>query len=267
MSSHCCNCSFYTSNDSPFCSISDGGEDKNDDEGDGDDESKGDDGGDDESKDGSEDGGVGGGRSLGTRVLWTWEKRKGKLEHEYAIAAWALCVKPEVMADVVGRLDDHRNSIESVVRRLHLPPCPNTNPKVAKMTLDQVTDRFWDEFKAFTTKSDPFDNAGRWASPNVSAGRCHLWHEKYSLPHTDVLGFVACRVTSKLNGIGPGERAWGDVKHIKSGKRSHLSAKSTEQRAVIYTSARIDEARIRRQHMERIDAEGPSAMFGNDDLA
>ena len=32
-----------------------------------------------------------------------------------------------------------------------------------------------------------------------------------------VLGFVACRVTSKILGIGSTKRSWGDVKTIKPG--------------------------------------------------
>ena len=41
---------------------------------------------------------------------------------------------------------------------------------------------------------------------------------KYSIPYTTVLGYVACRVTSKLCGIGPAERSWGAVKQIKTGQ-------------------------------------------------
>ena len=44
----------------------------------------------------------------------------------------------------------------------------------------------------------------------------HLWHKKYSLPSTKVLGFVAFRVTSKILGIGSAERSWGYVKTIIS---------------------------------------------------
>ena len=97
-------------------------------------------------------------------------------------------------------------------------------------------------------------------------GNSHVWHELYSLPYTKVLGFVACRTCSKPLGIGACERSWGDVKNIKTGKRSHLSAESTKKRAVLYTTAKIHEARIRKTIMEKVDAEGPNAMFGDDDM-
>ncbi len=70
----------------------------------------------------------------------------------------------------------------------------------------------------------------------------------YSLPYTHVLGFVAFRVTSKHLGIGAGERSWRDVKMIKDGKRSNLSVDSLEKRAILYTSAHLEEARICSEH-------------------
>ena len=70
----------------------------------------------------------------------------------------------------------------------------------------------------------------------------------YSLPYTRVLGFVACRVTSQRLGIGAGERSWSDMKMIKDRKRSNLSGDSFEKRAILYTSAHLEEARIRSKH-------------------
>ena len=45
----------------------------------------------------------------------------------------------------------------------------------------------------------------------VRYGNSHLWHQKYLLPYTKVLGFFACRVTSKILFIGAAECSWGDV--------------------------------------------------------
>ena len=81
-------------------------------------------------------------------------------------------------------------------------------------------------------------------------GSSHLWHEKYSRPYTQVLGHVACIVTSKSLGIGSIERAWKDVKHIKSGYASHIKAEQTEKQSIIYTTARVEEARVMAESME-----------------
>jgi hypothetical protein len=75
-----------------------------------------------------------------------------------------------------------------------------------------------------------------------------------------------CRVTSKLCGIGPAERSWGEVKQIKDGKRSHLSGASTEKRTILFVSSKISHARTLCDRMEKLDATGHNAMFGDDDI-
>ena len=81
-------------------------------------------------------------------------------------------------------------------------------------------------------------------SKDISDGNSHLWHQKYSLPFTKVFGFVACRVTSKVLGIGSAERSWGDIKKIKYGKRSAIRSDVSEKQSIVYTSACIESARI-----------------------
>ena len=71
-----------------------------------------------------------------------------------------------------------------------------------------------------------------------------MWHQKYSLPCTKVLGFVACRVTSKVLGIGAAERSWGDLKTIKFGKISDIRSDASDKQIIVYTSACIESARI-----------------------
>jgi hypothetical protein len=72
---------------------------------------------------------------------------------------------------------------------------------------------------------------------------------------------VSCNI--KLCGIGPAERSWGGVKQIKDGVRSHLGGESTEKRSVIYVIAKIQEARMHQHQMEKLDATGPDATFGD----
>ena len=45
-----------------------------------------------------------------------------------------------------------------------------------------------------------------------------MCHQNYSLPCTKIIGFVACRVTSKVIVIGSAENYWGGTNTIKSGK-------------------------------------------------
>ena len=196
-----------------------------------------------------------------------WNKRKTRLEHDNAIAGWAMSIMPEIRTDVNERMTgEHRNAIERVVLRLHSKPCPNPTRGVDTWNDSKIIDKFWDEYKCFNSKTDMFNNAGRWNSPDVRAGKSHTWHEKYSCPHTSVLGYVASRCTSYALGIEPSERSWGDVKHIKTGKRSHMSAAATEKRSILYTTARVTESRIRRSAHEQLGSEGTNAVFGDDDM-
>ena len=225
--------------------------------------------GDGEDSDSEEEEAVGQGSSLsmGECILQTWNKRATKLEHDYAIAGWCFCVLKEVREDVKENMtQEHHLALERVVKRLHVPPCPNKSKRIAGMKEGEIVDRFWDEFQTFKKESPPFDSASRWNSQHALQGKSHLWHEKYSLPYTDVLGFVACRVTSKTLGVGPCERNWAAVKNVKTGKRQNLGGDSVERRSILYSTALINEARLHREANEKIDAEGPTAMFCDDNF-
>ena len=225
---------------------------------------------DDNDDNGMSDGGEYGGYELGKKLLWHWEQRKSKIEHDYAITGWALSIMSDIRDDVNERINSNNGlyqaAIERVVKRLHLPPCPNSDPGIIGLKEGEIVDIFWDEFKAFRNRTQQYSEPRCWATQDAVQGRSHLWHEKYSIPYTKVLGFVACRVTSKLAGIGPAERSWATVKQIKDGKRAHLGSDSTEKRAIIMVSAKMKAAQIRRRNMEQIDAVGPNAMFGDDDI-
>ena len=203
--------------------------------------------------------------SLGDKIESLWNKRKERLEHDYSTAGWALCVMKEVMDDCAQRMTGvDRDAIERVVTKLHTVPCPND--KVKNMMMSDIVDQFWNEFDQFTSQTGWASNLACWNTPDARNGKSHLWHYKYSLPYTKVLGYVACRVCSKILGIGSAERVWGDTKTIKAGKRKHLKGESTEKRTVLYSTAKINQARIKRAAMERIDAAGPNAMFCDDDI-
>ena len=70
------------------------------------------------------------------------------------------------------------------------------------------------------------------------------------------------RVTSKLCGIGPAEISWGGVKQIKDGKRSHAIQWRKEPSCLFLQKYHRLELC---DHMEKLDAKGQKAMFGDDD--
>ena len=144
-----------------------------------------------------------------------------------------------------------RMSIERVIAKLHVAPNPNS--KVANDEVVVIIDTFWKEFGDFQNKTGVYGlRPGRFLLPDAINGNSHLWHELYLLPYTSVLGFVACRVTSKRLGVGSAERSWADVKQIKDGKRSNLGRMSLEKRAILFTSAKLKEVNIT-QHATNSD--------------
>ena len=59
-----------------------------------------------------------------------------------------------------------------------------------------------------------------------------------------MFGKVACRVCSKPLGCGLAERNWGNLKHLKTGKRSHLSGDKAQKQATVYGAACMEKSRI-----------------------
>ena len=188
-----------------------------------------------------------------------WNVRKEKIEQYLSIAAWSLCVIREVREDVAARINgSHREAIEHVIRKLYFDDPRDT---------DVIINEFWKGFKHWQQKSGKYGvNKGRWLLPEVVRGASHIWHERYSLLYYPEVGHVGCRTTYKITGIGPGERAWGDVKHIKTSKRMRLSGDRTEKQAILYKTVRINEARLKQVAMEKIDAMGKDSMCGDDDV-
>ncbi len=61
--------------------------------------------------------------------------------------------------------------------------------------------------------------------------------------------FVACYTTSKQLGIGAAEQSWSDVNQIKDGNQSNSGVASLEKSVKLYSSARLQEAKIKRTNV------------------
>jgi hypothetical protein len=76
-----------------------------------------------------------------------------------------------------------------------------------------------------------------------------------------VLGVVACRVTSTILGIGSAERSWGAVKHLKTNKRSHLGGETTRMQATVFGAACIEKSRVL-----KVDKEKRMELWNDNDV-
>ena len=71
------------------------------------------------------------------------------------------------------------------------------------MTLSlTLLDKFWSELKLFRNRQGVFASEKIWYLAQQDTTKAFDWHYKYILGKTEVLGKLACIVTSKLCGIG-----------------------------------------------------------------
>ena len=196
---------------------------------------------------------------LGSLVLQHWEKRRPRLVHSYAITAWMLSPIPEVMEDAKNYSSEHHNIVDSLIEKLF-----NDDEEY---NINQLKDLFWQEYTDFSTKVGQFAKTYIWTSTAINKGKSFEWHSMYSLKFTKILGRLACRVTSKIIGIGSAERNWGDVKHLKSGKRSHLLGKTLEKQATIYGTSCVEIAKISRDLKNNYNYQQQNLFFDDGDLA
>ena len=106
--------------------------------------------------------------------------------------------------------------------------------------MNVTLDVFWTEYTVFNNEVGWYDaDEFIWKSKDISDGNSHLWHKKYSLPFNKVLG------------IGAEERSWGDLKTIKSVKRSAISSDVSDKHSIVYTSACTESARIEQYQSDK----------------
>jgi hypothetical protein len=114
--------------------------------------------------------------SFGRQVIWHWNKCKQRIKRKYAIAGWALCIMEDVQKDFQEQLmGTHHDAIEKGVSPLHMP-CPNTNPAASSMSLHDIIDTLWNEFKAFQNCTHLYHEPNRWATYNATKENSYLWH-------------------------------------------------------------------------------------------
>ncbi len=68
---------------------------------------------------------------------------------------------------------------------------------------------------------------------------------------------------SKRIGIGSAKLSWSNVKTIKNGKRANIGGETLEKRAILYTSAKLEEAQLRNSSSS---TDPNYNVFGDDDL-
>lgn len=204
---------------------------------------------DDLSMDGEDDGDV---LTQGQQIKLYWDKRSKHLRHDIAIVAWMCSPIPDVMDDAKLYGASELMAVERVLMKWIISP--NTCALVGQDKINyeaNIINTFWQEHKDFQSKSGAFQGrenvSWHFNHPDLKGGTSYFWHEKVSCKLTKVFGKLAARASSKILGIGSAERAWGDVKQLKSGKRSHLSADKVKKQATLFGESAMRIARSKRK--------------------
>jgi hypothetical protein len=180
---------------------------------------------------------------FGTVLCKLWKKRNESLVHGYSVAGWLLSPCKVIQEDVKKNIKNwHKDMVNELLEKLYV--APKNEPREVKIIFrNKLLNTFWTEWNDFNSRTGIFEASKFfWMSDDIDKNLSHLWHKKNSLVETDWLGKFACRVCSKIAGIGNAERNWGDVKHLKTGQRSHLSSDMISKCATIYGAACAEKA-------------------------
>jgi hypothetical protein len=162
-----------------------------------------------------------------------WKHYRPKLLSDYVRVAYLLCPVPIVIEHAKKNRDQQDDeAVDRLIEKLFVPSTEVDTFK--RMTLSAtLLDKFWSELKLFRNRQGVFASEKIWYLAQQDTTKAFDWHYKYSLGKTEVLGKLACIVTSKICGIGEAERHWKSNKRQLIGQRNRLGPYKTMQQAYV----------------------------------
>ena len=128
---------------------------------------------------------------------------------------------------------EHRKQVNNIIKTLF--------HELSVYEMAVTKDLFWTEETLFGKNNGSFDgDEFIWKIKDIRDGNSHLWNKKQAPHCTRVLGFVVCRVTSKVLGIGVAERYWGDINTIKYIRISATRSYVSEKHIIVYTFSCVE---------------------------
>ena len=117
------------------------------------------------------------------------EKRKLHINTDFEVTGWMLCAINHIHKYTKDHSDsDNRKQVNNGIKTLF--------HGLSEDEMAFTQDLFWTEYTGFDNNIGSFDgDEFIRKSKDIRDGNSHLWHQKYSLPCTKVLGFLACRIT------------------------------------------------------------------------
>jgi hypothetical protein len=173
-----------------------------------------------------------------------WIKRRHLLVHDYSLVGYLLSPHPSIMDHcTVNKTLKHVDAAERLVEKLLLNPALFGMDKEREKA--RLINTFHSEYREFSCHMGHFARIHIWVSAEDPLEKAFRWHQNYSLLYTEVLGRLACLVTSKILGIGTAERNWKQVKAVKSGQRTNTGVLKAKYQVMIYSQYQQMKAQMR----------------------
>ncbi len=153
---------------------------------------------------------------LGTFVQDMWLFCEHLLCPDLAIFVWALSILPKIRCNVNDRLDrEKKAAMERGVEKLHLLPSPNK--QVAGEPIETILEIFLMEYKNFQKMTGPYEHWPVRFLPDAQVDALTFGMSLILYLRQRFWVMWLAESKSQELGIGPGERSWSDMKHIKDG--------------------------------------------------
>ena len=190
-----------------------------------------------------------------------WRYYKPKLLSDYVRVAYLLCPHPTIIEHAKKNRDPKDDeAVDRLIEKLFVPSTEVDDFKRMSMSA-KLLDKFWTELKEFRCKQGVFSSEKIWFLAKQDSTKAFDWHYKYTLGSTEVLGKLACIVTSQLCGIGEAERHWKANKRQLVGMRARLGPLKTKMQASI--SAAYSH---KRSTLQRMAASKAGKLWEDDDF-
>ena len=190
-----------------------------------------------------------------------WKYSRHKLLSDYVRVDYLLCPHPVVVEHAKKNRDSKDDeAVDRLIEKLFVSHNKLDHSKRISLSA-MLLDKFYNELKAFRSKQGVFVLEKIWNLAERDGTKTCEWHYKFSLGNTEVLGKLACIVTSKLCGIGEAEHHWKANKRQLTGQRACLGAHKTKMQASI--SAAYCH---KRSAMRRAAASKAGKLWEDDDL-
>ena len=155
------------------------------------------------------------------KIMTIWIKIRECICHKYSLVGFLVSPNITILKeDLEKKTDANEESVARLIEKLFLD-----NYVIGREISEEISDlihTFRKDYGDYTLHMNKFSRQDMCIIAKRPTQAVHFWHKTYSLGPTNILGKLACIVTSKILDVVTSERHWKKVKQVKSGKRATI---------------------------------------------